>query len=115
MSDFIIEKDDGSEFPNEETPPQRDVKVFIAGKGNIIGISVIQEFFNCMGALTCKDTPILKRTKSYADAIAALVLKLVIRFMHTHPTRKRLYYEFMVIKDPRANNIATLILIQEFD
>ena len=68
-----------------------------------------------MGALTCKDTPALKTTKSYAEAIAPLVLKLEKRFMCTHPSLQRLFYELPVIKDPRAKNISTLILMQEFD
>ena len=68
-----------------------------------------------MGTLACKDMPILKRTKSYADAISALVLKLEIRFMHTHPTLQRLFYDLPVIKDPRAKKMATLTLMHEFD
>ena len=35
--------------------------------------------------------------------------------MHTHPTLQRLFYELLVIKDPRAKKMATLILMHEFD
>ena len=64
-----------------------------------MGKEHIQEFFNCVGNLTLDDTPIPKRTKSYAKAILALVLKLGNRFIRTHPTLQRLFYELPVIKD----------------
>ena len=41
-------------------------KNFVLGQGNVIGKDVIQEFFNCVGTLTCDDAPTLKRTKTYA-------------------------------------------------
>ena len=80
-----------------------------------MGKEHIQEFFNCVGNLTLDDTPILKRTKSYAEAISALVLKLETRFIRTHPTLQRLFYELPVIKNPKAKNLATLVLMNEFD
>ena len=63
-----------------------DAKTFVLGQGNVIRKETIQEFFNCVGNLTLDDTPILKRTKSYVEAISALVLKLENRFIRTHPT-----------------------------
>ena len=53
-----------------------DAKTFVLGQGNVIGKSAIQELSNCIGTLTCADAPILKRNKTYAKAILALVLKL---------------------------------------
>ena len=76
---------------------------------------MIQEFFNCVGTLTCDDAPILKRTKTYAEAISALVVKLENRFIRTRPNLQRLFYELLVIKDPRAKKIATLVLMNGFD
>jgi hypothetical protein len=87
----------------------------VLGHGNVIGKSVIQEFFNCIGSLACDDAPILKTTKSYADAISKLVLKLERRFIRTHPTLQRLFHELPFIKNPRAKKIATLVLMNEFD
>ena len=65
--------------------------------------------------MTCDDAPILKRTKTYIEAISALVLKLEKRFIRTHPTLQRLFYELPVIKDPKAKSIATHVLMNEFD
>jgi hypothetical protein len=53
-----------------------------------------------MGTLVYNDTPILKRTNSYGEAISALVLKLERRFIHTHPTLQRLFYELPIINNP---------------
>ena len=85
------------------------------GQGDVIGKGAIQEFFNCTRTLVCNDTPILKRTNSYGEAISALILKLERRFIHTHPTLQRLFYELPVINNPKAKKIATLILMNEFD
>ena len=60
------------------------------GQGNIIGKETIQEFFNCVGTLTCDDAPILKRTKTYAEAILALLLKFLSRFIRTHLTLQKI-------------------------
>ena len=38
-----------------------------------MGEEGIQDFFNCVGNLSLDDAPILKTTRSYADAISALV------------------------------------------
>ena len=115
MADFGMEKSEDGKTPKIEIPTNLDAKTFVMGHGNIIGKSVIQEFFNCTGTLACDDTPILSRTKNYAEAISALVLKLEKRFIHTHPTLQRLFYELPVIKNPKAKKIATLILMNEFD
>ena len=80
-----------------------------------MGTAHIQEFFNCVRKLSLDDIPILKRTKSYAEAISALLLKLETRFIRTHPTLQRLFYELPVIKDPKAKKLATLVLMNEFD
>ena len=87
----------------------------MTGSGNIIGMSIIQEFFTCTGTLVCNDIPILKRTNSYLEAISTLILKLERRFIRTNPTLQRLFYELPVIKNPKAKKIATLILMNEFD
>ena len=97
----MAETDDGR-TPKIGSSTNLEAKTFVLGQGNVIGNNVIQEFFNCIGTLACDDAPILKRTKSYADAISALVLKLERRFISTHPTLQRLCYELPVIKNPRA-------------
>jgi hypothetical protein len=61
------------------------------------------------------DTPILERTKSYAEAISALVLKFETRFIRTHPTLQRLFYELPVLKDYKAKSLAIRVLMNEFD
>ena len=75
-----------------------DAKTFILGQGNVMGKERIQEFFNCVGKLSLDDAPILKTTRSYADAISALVLKLESKFIRTHPTLQRLFFELPKIK-----------------
>ena len=92
-----------------------DAKTFILGQGNVMGKERIQDFFNCVGNLSLDDAPILKTTRSYADAILALVLKLESKFIRTHPTLQRLFFELPVIKNPRAKKLATLVLMNEFD
>ena len=92
-----------------------DAKTFVVEHGNVIGKSAIQEFFNCIGSLTLEEAPILKRTNTYADAIVALIIKLERRFIRTHPTLQRLFYELPVIKNRKAKKIATLVLMNEFD
>ena len=92
-----------------------DAKTFILGQGNVMGKEHIQEFFNCVGNLGLDDAPILKTTRSYADAISALVLKLESKFIRTHPTLQRLFFELPDIKNPRAKKLATLVLMNEFD
>ena len=63
-----------------------------------MGKERIQEFFNCMGSLD--DAPILKTTRSYPNAISALVLKLESKFIRTHPTLQILFFELPFIKNP---------------
>ena len=88
-----------------------DAKTFVLGQGNVIGKERIQEFFNCVGNLSPDDVPILKRTKSYAEAISALVSKLENKFIRTHPTLQRLFFELPVINNPKAKKLATLVLM----
>ena len=57
----------------------------------------------------------LKLLRSYADAISALVLELESKFIRTHPTLQRLFFELPVIKNPKAKKFATLVLMNEFD
>ena len=92
-----------------------DAKTFILGQGNVMGKECIQEFFNYVGNLSLDNAPMLKTTRSYADAISTLVLKLESRFIRTHPTLQRLFFELPVIKNPRAKKLATLVLMNEFD
>ena len=66
-----------------------DAKNFILGQGNVMGKERIQEFFNCMENLSLDEAPIHRTTRSYADAISALVLKLESKFIPTHPTLQR--------------------------
>ena len=79
------------------------------------GKSIFKNCHICVGNLTLDDTSILKRTKSYAGAISALVLKLEDRFIRTHPTLQRLFYELPSINDPKAKKLATHVLMNEFD
>jgi hypothetical protein len=74
MSDFGMAETDDSKTPNMGSSTNLDAKNFVLGHDNVIGKSVIQEFFNCIGTLTFDDTPILKSTKNYVEAITALVL-----------------------------------------
>src|SRR6266496_5525143 len=111
MSDFGMAPTDDGLTPEIERTGNLDAKTFILGQGNVIGKERIQEFFNCVGNLSLDDAPILKNTKSYAEAISTLVLKLENKFIHTHPTLQRLFYEEPIIKDPRAKKIATLVLM----
>ena len=71
----MAETDDGL-TPKIGRSGNLDAKTFLLGQGNVMGKEHIQEFFNCVGNLSLDDVPILKRTKSYAEAISALVLKL---------------------------------------
>ena len=70
-----------------------DAKTFILGQGNVMGKERIQETFNSVGNLSLDDAHILKTTRSYADAFSALVLKLESKFIRTHPTLQRLFFE----------------------
>ena len=80
MSDFdMAEKDDGL-TPKIGWSGNLDAKTSVLGQGNVIGKERIQVFFNCVGNLSLDDAPILKRTKSYVEAISALVLKFENKF-----------------------------------
>ena len=108
MSDFgMAATNDGltSKIGHTGNP---DAKTFILGQGNVIGKEHIQEFFSCVGNLSLDDAPILRTARSYADAILALVLKLESKFIRTHPTLQRLFFELPEIKNPRAKKLATL-------
>jgi hypothetical protein len=115
MGDFVVEKSEDGKIPRIEVPTNLDAKVFVLGHGNLLGKNIIQEFFNCVGNLPLDDASILKKTTNYGDAISLLVLKLERKFIRTHPTLQRLFYELPVIKNPRAKKIATLVLMNEFD
>ena len=110
----MTEIDDGL-TPKMERTGNLDAKTFVLGQGNFMGKEHIQEFFNCVGKLSLDDIPILKRTKSYAEAISALVLKLENKFIRTHPTLQRFFFELPIIKNPKAKKLATLVLMNEFD
>ena len=98
MNDFGMAEANDCRSPKIGSSTNLDAKTFVLGQGKVIGKSVIQEFFNCIGTLTCDDAPILRRTKNYVEAISALFLKLERRFICTHPTLQRLFYELPVIK-----------------
>ena len=115
MSDFGMAEIDDGLTPKVEHTGNMDAKTFVLGQGNFMGKEHIQEFFNRVRRLSLDDIPILKMIKSYAEAIPALVLKLETRFIRTHPTLQRLFYELPVIKDPKAKKLATLVLMNEFD
>ena len=86
MSDFGMTPTYDGINPKIGCTGNLDVKTFILGQGNVMGKERIQDFFKCVGNLSLDDAPILKRTKSYAEAISALVLKLETKFIRTHPT-----------------------------
>ena len=68
-----------------------------------------------MGNLSLNDAHVLRTTRSYAEAISALVLKLERKFIRTHPTLQRLFFELPAIKNPNAKKFATLVPMNEFD
>ena len=59
---------DAFDYPHEE-PTILHTKKFQIGSGNIIGKRVIQDFFNCTGALPTMGGSILHKTSSLADVI----------------------------------------------
>ena len=71
----MAETNDGL-TPKMERMGNLDAKTFVLGQGNFMGKEHIQEFFNCVGNLSLDDAPILRSTRSYSEAISALVLKL---------------------------------------
>ena len=104
MSDFGMAPTDDGLTPRIGRTCNLDAKTFILGQGNVMEKERIQEFFNCVGNLSFDDAPILKTSISYADAISALVLKLESKFIRTHPTLQRLFFELPVIKNPGAKS-----------
>src|SRR6266496_5405806 len=115
MSDFSMAPTTDGLTPKIGRMGNLDAKTFILRQGNIMGKERIQESFNCVGNLSLDDAPILKTTRSYADAISALFLKLERKFIRTHPTLQRFFFELPDIKNPRAKKLATLVLMNEFD
>ena len=91
MIDFSMAPIDDGLIPKIVRTGNLDAKTFILGQGNVMGKERIQEFFNCGGKLSLDDAPILKTTRSYADAVSGLVLKLESKFICTHPTLQRLF------------------------
>ena len=85
------------------------------GDGNIIGKSIIQEFFDCTRSMPINKKSILLETNCYADAIVMLVEELERKFVHIHPTLQNMFYELSNINHPIAKKIATIILMREFD
>ena len=72
MSDFGMAETDDGLTPKIGRSGNLDAKTFVLGKGNFMGKEHIHEFFNCVGNSSLDDVPILKRTKSYAEAIRHL-------------------------------------------
>ena len=93
MSDFGMAATYDGLNPKSGCTGNLDAKTFILGQGNVMGKERIQEFFNCVGNLCLDDAPILRRTRSYSEAISALVLKLESKFIRTRPTLQRLFFE----------------------
>ena len=85
------------------------------GDSNIIGKSVIQEFFDCMGSMPINKKSILLETNCYADAIVMFVDKLERKFVHIHPALQKVFYGLPNINHPIAKKIATIILMRELD
>ena len=112
-----LEKKFGSCSLDHETepPPNYKAKTFQVGDGNIIGKSVIQEFFDCTGVMPMNKRSILLSTNCYSDAIVMLIEKLEIKFVHLHPALQKVFYELPKINHPKAKKIATIILMREFD
>ena len=71
--------------PGAEKPPNYKTKIFRIGDGNIIGKSIIQEFFDCTGVLHINKRSILLDKNCYADAIAMLIDTLERKC--AHPSR----------------------------
>jgi len=82
------------------------------GDGNIIGKSVIQEFFDCTGSMPISKISILLDTNCYADAIVMLVDKLERKFVHIHPALQKVFCKLPNTNHPIAKKIATIILMR---
>ena len=90
-------------------------KKFRIGSGNIIGKSVIQDFFTCAGSLPLIGGSILTRTTSYVDAISLLIVELERQFIHIHPSIQWLFLEFSNTEDAPTKRLATIFLVHEFN
>jgi hypothetical protein len=101
MSDFGMAETDDGLTPKIGHSSNLDAKTFVLGQGNVMEKEHLQEFFECVGKMNLDDTPILKRTKSYAEAISALVLKFETRFIRTHPTLQRFFLNFPFLRNIR--------------
>ena len=93
-----------------ETPPNYKTKIFRVGDGNILGQSVIQEFFDCTGYMPINKKSILLETNFYAGAIVMLVEKLERNFVHIHPALQKVFYELPNINHPIAKRLPPLSL-----
>ena len=91
MSDFGMAETDDGLTPKIGQCGDLDAKTFGLGQGNIMVKEHIQEFFNCVGNISLDAAAILKTTRSYVDAISALVLKLESKSIRTHPTLQRFF------------------------
>ena len=100
--------------PSKSEPIMQTKKLCI-GSGNIIGKSVIQDFFTCAGLLPLIGGSIVARTTSYADAIYLLIGQLERQFFHMHPFIQWLFLEFSNIQEAPTKRLATIYLVQEFD
>ena len=90
-------------------------KTFHVEDGNIIGKSVIQEFFDCTGSMPINKRSILLDTNCYVDATIMLLEKLERKCVHLHPALQTVFYELPKISHPIAKKIATIILMREFN
>ena len=99
---------------NKEAPSVLHTKRFHVGSGDIIGKSVIQEFFTCAGTIPVLGGSILAKTTSYVDAIILLVVELERKFIHMHPAIQRLFLELPNVRDPKIKCMVTIFLVHEF-
>ena len=85
-----------------ETPSNLKAKKIHVGDGNIIGKSVIQEFFHCTAVMPINKGSILLDTNCYAVAIVILVARLERKFVHIHPALQKIFYELPNILHRKA-------------
>jgi hypothetical protein len=76
MSEFVIEKSEEGKIPKVEIPSNLDSKFFVMGSGNIIGKSIIQEFFACTGLWFAMTSLFLKEPKVMPKLSLHLFLSL---------------------------------------
>ena len=99
--------------PSKSEPTMQTKKLHI-GSGDIIGKSVIQDFFTCAGSLPLMGGSIVTRTICFADAISMLIAQLERQFVHMHPFIQWLFLEFSNIQEAPTKRLATIFLAQEF-